>query len=276
MHAMLGLAASHLTTTTGADYNSLALSHRVKAIQGFNEALSRKSRSGSDGDALVAAIYALTFQASYLSDGLREFLTMIRGCALVSGQLMMQNVPISFDIGKEGHDAFMKSRLQDLPPIAEEFVKGAQDSLAMLSPLYTLDDANRSAYDCLVDCMEAVEAGGPQAYYKFIAIHSTIYEMDHETYAGFIHPQNELGLLLLSHFVAIELILSPIYAREWRGRVMVVPMNGVIDWVARINDEISPSLRHYLKWPNSIADRVHCELQEKTLVPWLKDGGFVQ
>lgn len=271
MHAMLGLAASHLSVTTRADYTGLALQHRVKAIQGFNDALSKTNRSGSDGDALLAAVYAITFQSSYLSDGLRDFLTMIRGCALVSIQLAQEDIPISFSITLEEHHEFMKSRLHDLPNIAEEFVKGAQESLAALSPLITEEDHNHTAYKALVACVDAAEIGGPPAYYKFIAIHNALYSMGHQAFQDFIDTKNDIGLLLLGHFVALELIMSPIYSREWKGRVLNVPMNGIIDWVSKVNDELSEPLKHYLAWPNSIVDLVRKEMKEKHIAPWLRE-----
>lgn len=271
MHAMLGLAASHLTVTTRADYSSIALQHRVKAIQGFNEALSKQTRSGSDGDALLAAVYALTFQSSYLSDGLREFLTLIRGCALVSYQMIANDVPISFSISLEEHHEYMSSRLHDLPTIDGEFVRGAQQSLAAISPLLMQNEYNLTAHKALVECINAAEVGGPMAYYKFIAIHNALYSLGHQAFRDFIDSKNEVGLVLLGHFVAIELIMSPIYSREWKGRVLSVPMNGIIDWVAKVQDEVSLPMQDYLAWPKSIVALVRREMKEKRMVPWLRE-----
>ncbi|KFY96242.1 hypothetical protein V498_02781 [Pseudogymnoascus sp. VKM F-4517 (FW-2822)] len=62
MHAMLGLAATHLTAVTNVDYSEAALKHRLLAIQGFNKALSKKPEKEPDGDALLATMYSLTFQ----------------------------------------------------------------------------------------------------------------------------------------------------------------------------------------------------------------------
>ncbi|KFY57515.1 hypothetical protein V496_06398 [Pseudogymnoascus sp. VKM F-4515 (FW-2607)] len=77
MHAMLGLAATHLTAVTNVDYSEAALKHRLLAIQGFNKALSKKPEKEPDGDALLATMYSLTFQSAFMSDSLMEFWIMI-------------------------------------------------------------------------------------------------------------------------------------------------------------------------------------------------------
>src|SRR5271167_690673 len=115
MHAILALAAQHLTITAEADYAALALSHRLLAIKGLNEALSKTPRTGSDGDALLAACYALAFQSSYMSDGINEFLTLVRGINLVSIQLLVDRVDLSFTISPTRHEEYMGPRLDNLP-----------------------------------------------------------------------------------------------------------------------------------------------------------------
>lgn len=61
IHAMLGLGASHLSVVTETGYADQAISHRVAAIRGLNQALSRPCVSGAEGDARFAATMALTF-----------------------------------------------------------------------------------------------------------------------------------------------------------------------------------------------------------------------
>jgi hypothetical protein len=86
MHA-IWLSATHLELLTGVSLGSLALHRRVLAVRGSNTVLSRRIRTGSDGDALLGSCYLLTFQSSYMKDGILEFFPMIRGCALLSDQL---------------------------------------------------------------------------------------------------------------------------------------------------------------------------------------------
>lgn len=85
---MLGLAASHLSLGTNADYTSQALTHRVYAIGSLNQALNTPCATKAEGDARFATTMALTFQASYMPEGMQEFLSMIRGCIVVSETAM--------------------------------------------------------------------------------------------------------------------------------------------------------------------------------------------
>jgi Fungal specific transcription factor domain len=156
MHAILGQAASHLTATTEIDYSSLALSHRLKAIKGLNEALSKTPRTGSDGDALLAACYALTFQTANMKDGMSEFLTMIRGCGLVSFQLLCDQVDISFSISSNRHLEYMQARLDNLPAIDADLYQGAVPSINAILPLCGDVECLLLFHGVLKDCFETI------------------------------------------------------------------------------------------------------------------------
>lgn len=89
IHAMLGIGASHLGLLSDADYSPQALVHRVAAIKSLNNALNTPCATKSEGDARFATVLALTFQASYLPEGMLEFLSMVRGCHVVAATSML-------------------------------------------------------------------------------------------------------------------------------------------------------------------------------------------
>ena len=132
MHAILGMAASHLELTTGEDLNAVAINHRVLAIKGSNQAISQKRRSGHDGDALLGACYALTFQASYMKDGLIEYFQMMRGCELLQNQLRLEKVPLAFLMEEKHTINFLKTNMQGLPIIEAHLTEAAYRSLHIL------------------------------------------------------------------------------------------------------------------------------------------------
>lgn len=177
MHALLGLAASHLTVTADADYGAIALSHRLLAIKGFNEALSKTPRSGADGDALLAACYALTFQSSYMKDGMSEFLTMVRGCGLVSLQLRHENVDVSFSIDPNRHMEIMKSRLENLPSVDADLYQGAVASFHKIAPLCRGLEAHMIFQKVLEDCVETVGRDSQSGQWKYgsLVAHTDIF-----------------------------------------------------------------------------------------------------
>lgn len=87
---MLGLAASHLhlLTPSTTSFSPQALSHRVRAISGLNAALSTPCTSRAEADARFAALMALTFQSSYMPDGMLDFLSTVRGCVVLATAAM--------------------------------------------------------------------------------------------------------------------------------------------------------------------------------------------
>ncbi|KAF4947931.1 hypothetical protein FSARC_13863 [Fusarium sarcochroum] len=86
--SILALAAQHLTVFNKADYSVQALGLRISAIKGLNDALSQPCRTAADADARYAAIIGLTFQSSYMPDGLMEFVAMMRGWMVISTTLV--------------------------------------------------------------------------------------------------------------------------------------------------------------------------------------------
>ena len=83
---MLGLGASHLGMLTPSGYEKAALKHRVTAISALNKHLTKPHFTQQDAEAAFGAMLNLTFQSAYMSDGLIDFLTMVRGCWLVGTQ----------------------------------------------------------------------------------------------------------------------------------------------------------------------------------------------
>jgi hypothetical protein len=149
------MSASHLELLTRESLGSVAIHHRLLAVQGSNAALSRKVRTGCDGDALLGVCYLLAFQASYMRDGLFEFFTMVRGCNLLSNQLREEKLPMAFFLTEKDHFQFMEERLLDLPVISPELVEGSQASLLAVRHLCTTSSLI-GFFRLLDDCVEAI------------------------------------------------------------------------------------------------------------------------
>lgn len=138
VHAMLGLAASHLGISGEADYSSEALSHRVTAIKLLNRSLNEPCTSQTEGDARYAAMMALTFQSSYMADGMLDFVSMTRGCHVVADSAM-PSFSRSIFAGFSGHGHYLavkslnSERAAD--PQDEAFADAFLVSLRSLAPL---------------------------------------------------------------------------------------------------------------------------------------------
>ncbi|KAG4411950.1 hypothetical protein IFR04_014924 [Cadophora malorum] len=262
MHAILGLAASHLELLTGSDLSAQAIHHRVLAIKGSNNALQLKSRTGSDGDALLAACYLLTFQSSYMKDGIHEFFQFVRGCALLSNQLREEKVPMAFFLTSNDHFNFMEKRLIDLPAINEELLECAERSLGAL-PGYFEVPVHEIFYTAMVVCLEAVKVSSLHGYFKFIFIYQSLNRMSNDLFRDFIDPENAISRILIAHFLAIQLIMLPILDREWAGRTKNTPARMNLAWMTSIYESSPTHLRHLVEWPQAVAEAVRDELAGK-------------
>lgn len=262
MHAILGLAASHLELLTGSDLSAQAIHHRVLAIKGSNNALQLKSRTGSDGDALLAACYLLTFQSSYMKDGIHEFFQFVRGCALLSNQLREEKVPMAFFLTSNDHFSFMEKRLIDLPAINEELLECAERSLGALPGCFEVP-VHEIFYTAMVVCLEAVKVSSLHGYFKFIFIYQSLNRMSNDLFRDFIDPENAISRILIAHFLAIQLIMLPILDREWAGRTKNTPARMNLAWMTSIYESSPRHLRHLVEWPQAVAEAVRDELAGK-------------
>jgi hypothetical protein len=157
MHAILALSASHLEALTGAPLSSTAMHHRILAIKGSNEAMSQVNRTGSDGDALLAACYLLTFQSIQMKEGIAEFFLFVRGCSLVSRQLKSEKLSMAFFLTEGDHWSFMEERLKNLPTISPEILDGAEQSLSAL-PTLLKEPVHLKFFHALVRCIHGVKS----------------------------------------------------------------------------------------------------------------------
>jgi hypothetical protein len=274
---MLALAGSCLTWASNEDYSTMAISHRLRAIQGINIALSASSRTSEDGDALLAACYALTIQSLFFTDGISEFLTLVRGCGIVSLLLRSDNVDVSFSIDPEYHWKFMESRLDDLPNINVDLFKGSVPSLRRLQPLCEEQNVQKSFCNSLQDCAESINTNSRQglfqiiatfvyqytnsnpAYHIFILLYQNFCNMDDQQFKYFISPRNDVSQLLLAHFLALQIIFLPILERERQGRVIILPIENQVDWLDKIDKEVTPSFRSFLAWPTEVVKYAQTE-----------------
>lgn len=141
MHAMLGLAASHLDIY-GANVASHALSHRVKAINLLNQALSTPPKSTPEADARFAAIFALAFQASCMPEGMTEFMTMIKGSHVIAQTFLLKYEDSIFrSFTQVGYGESVR-RILGTAPLALEskednILSSALESVRALAPLCT-------------------------------------------------------------------------------------------------------------------------------------------
>jgi hypothetical protein len=155
-HAVLGIAASHLNGFSSSQLHSEALSHRLLAIKGLNEALSTPPKSSADADAMLATCYALATQSTFMHDSIREFFTMLRGAQLIMAQQWPKKLGTVFQ-SLDSHEQLQVacSRLKVPRVIDTELIEEAKGSLMQIWPLCTTD-AHRMVLQAALDVIHAL------------------------------------------------------------------------------------------------------------------------
>src|SRR4051794_15894319 len=116
MHAMLALSASHLHKLGVNNLTLPAQTHRLAAITGLNQTLSKPLSNSEEGDAVIATCYALLMQSWYMDDGLQASLVLTRSCEWTTRWVRGQGVrSLLAGDGEEMRVSTMRGRLKDVP-----------------------------------------------------------------------------------------------------------------------------------------------------------------
>ncbi len=270
MNAILALGASHLTRiTSGEDYTTQAIVHRGQAIEGLNKALNKTNRTYGESDAMLAACYALTFQASYMGDGMVDFFTMVRGCALLTAKVMDEGSPTAFDIESDFQLRIMNPRLDHLPTIDNEIVVAGHEALTQMEHLL-VTPMDYTFHTALSNVLLGLQQSSRNGYVNFFFIYSIFYNMTNEEFILFIDPSNTVTQLQLAYFIAIQLIVSPLAQHEWpenMNNARAEVTTGLIEWVEKIFETVPAELLIYLMWPMDIVNTVRAEIAGQGTFP---------
>jgi hypothetical protein len=202
MHAMLALGASHLdriSPNAVGEYNTKAIVHRGHAMAGLSRALAKSERPYGESDAMVATCYALTFQSTYLSDGLFDFITMVRGCALVTGKIREEGSPTAFNLQPDWHFKLMEPRLKNLPVVHQPLLDNGIIALEEVRPLLvTMTD--HQFHGALVKVIHGLSRSSRDGYTSFISVYALWYELCNDSFKG---KQFELPFTITGVFAFI-------------------------------------------------------------------------
>ncbi|KAL8392332.1 hypothetical protein RB595_002502 [Gaeumannomyces hyphopodioides] len=207
IHAMLGLAASHLSLITPTGFENQAISHRVTAIRLLNQALSTPCASTVEGDARFAAIMALTFQAAYMPEGgMMEFVSLIRGCNVVARSTMALKGSVFHGWTEDGHIDTVRSMNAPEP---EGVPSDHQTIEAFLASLRQLAPDCRSSFELLwlatiEKSLELAKTSSLQGFTQTARAYQYFGAASSEDFEDFTNPENHIAQLLMLHFFLVE------------------------------------------------------------------------
>jgi hypothetical protein len=284
MHAMLALSAADIASNEPqpSELACLAIAHRVKAIRALNQALSKGVQDFEEGNAMLATCYSLVFQSALMEDGLVEFMTFVRGVVLVAANMGARRMRFLF------HSMLMPEQLQKMDPylqgapeISPQPINAAVKSLEAFGHL-CVRESEKCFHALLVKVAQALYTSSRDgtmsliptkevanilpAYVGLTEVYATFaYTMSHEDFQWFINPANGIGQLLQSHFVVIQLLLSPITVHERGLRKRAKPTNSSLRWLEGIYRNIPENMRQYFAWPMFTGDTVQVQQASREL-----------
>lgn len=267
MHAMLALGASHLhRLDSQSRYHTAAMVHRGHAIAGLNQAIAKNEVGCGEADAMLAAVYSLTFQASYMDDGITDFITMVRGCALVTDKIIEGKAQTSFNLQPDLHVSTLEPGLSRLPPMDVNMLHAGIDSLDQTLSLMK-NEVDFQFHSALGNTLRALLTSTREGYVEFGKIYSVWYSTCPENFNALIKPDNMPTQILLAHFAAMQLIMAPVTTNVYHSQSRMTDsktalIRGTASWAERIFRNLPQTLHKYIAWPKKTLDDVLNEIHD--------------
>ncbi|KAM0545345.1 hypothetical protein ACHAPJ_011417 [Fusarium lateritium] len=247
--SLLALAAQHLTVFNKADYSVQALGLRISAIKGLNDALSQPCCTAADADARYAAIISLTFQSSYMPDGLMEFVAMMRGWMIISTTLVTDSRASLFS--RFTRQSFVESMEQLVKKQCtaedEAAIEGFLASLRVLQPLLR-GNAELQYLSKLQDLAVLSKSSPRDALLELVPCYALTNKMTDEEYASFTDPFNYGARILLAHFMMLNHMLEECVLSN-TSRRYAFSKKITQSWILNIGRELPDGYQRYMIWP---------------------------
>ncbi|KAG5765336.1 hypothetical protein H9Q72_006588 [Fusarium xylarioides] len=238
-HAMLAVGASHLGLCNGNDYNSDAISHRVKAIKSLNSALNTPCKNKEEGDARYATLMALTWQSSYMPDVFQFEDSAFRMFTTEGHVQRVNDINSGFDIGLSDHEA----------------IDAGIASIKAIAPLSqtTLEISLAAALQSILEMSRTSCIGGFGAVCRSYQLFGGASDSD---FLAISNSDNHVSQIIMAHFFAIEYVLASI---------ALVPVSPsfpfrktiITAWILRVKRQVPASYGAYIEWPLEFTAKVN-------------------
>lgn len=253
MHSILCLGASHLSriAQNGAIYTPMAIAHRGRALKALGEALATSDQcTRTELDLLLATTYALTFQSNYMEDGLVDFVVMVRGCAIITLRIL------NMYKGSEMFDSLsaeaVYTRVLPLLPLTT-YCDGEMLDICILTlegiqPLLKTS-SHRITYQAILNIYRGSQHSARKGFVALSELYNSWERMGNQEFMEFLDPGNHVSRLLLLHFVAITVMMWPVFC-ILRPSMLKAPMADLApcQWGVAIYQNLPLKMRELVEW----------------------------
>lgn len=212
----------------------------------------------------MATTYALTFQASYMTDGLIDFAIMIRGCSIVTRYILAQfqcsemfKLLMPNDIY-----TYVWPLLSAEPCYSPEMIDACIETLEAIQPLLQGDLPRHLTYNAILCTYQAMKVSAQQAFLTFTFIYSSWENVNDHDFISFLNPTDPVSSLLLIHFIAATIMMRPIF-EVLRVDVVNTPKDALAShhWGLHRYESLPAEFRGLVEWQLSLitADKAWIE-----------------
>ncbi|KAK2796768.1 hypothetical protein FQN50_009449 [Emmonsiellopsis sp. PD_5] len=273
MHAILSLAASHLSLFTQSPPNNAAITHRGHALRGLHQSMAKPlpHLPIQQLNAMLATCYILTMQSSYMMDGFVDFIVMVRGCSQVGRQIFHRccgtDAASMIPLSDPDFRVLYPHLLDDSLLVDAEAVQRGLDGVKGMEKLIW-HEWDRRYHASIVSAFEALRRRDwMQAFSSFQQTYMVWCLMDESHFQhSVISPPtaggkeghgNEVFLILFCHFSALQAVMMPIilHAIPERARypLALLPQ---IKWVMDICERLPGEFVRYVAGPLEVVEKL--------------------
>ncbi|KNG83718.1 hypothetical protein ANOM_007848 [Aspergillus nomiae NRRL 13137] len=189
-----------------------------------NELSKGDQCSKTELDIMLATVYALTFQAHYMADGLVDFAIMVRGCSIITRRILNRHK--GSDMFKLlTSDAILTNTLPRIPPTPytdTENLNTSIETIQSIEPLLACE-SHHNAYTALFNTYNALKRSARDGFVAFTDFYDDWGRMSNQEFMEFLDPGNYVARLLFVHFVVASIMLRPVLRALKEPRLLAFP-----------------------------------------------------
>jgi hypothetical protein len=266
LHAILALGASEMERSNlplPRQYD--VLKHRGRAISGLNKALDNSKAWNTYGhpDAVLATCYALIYQSSRISDGMKDFQVLVQGCALITNKIQQSNLKtilnVSPDWPRHRIDPGVQHIQANLQDSHMALVKSGLESLRAIQASTVLSDELLFWKACALTLEQF--ASSPLEGYNFsITRYGAWYYLVGGMLNALRRQDNWTVLVLIASFLANMILLKVLIPLQiWPGgrdRLPICTLRRMLHLIEVIDEHVEEQYRRHLAWAKQVVQLV--------------------
>lgn len=94
-------------------------------------------------------------------------------------------------------------------------------------------------------------------------------------FTEFASPYNTIGLILISHFMALEVVLLPLLERQYENSFPRNQLLSRFGWFDTIEKSLAPELQRFVQWPARVLKQACEEWKATAAEEASKVSGFI-